>query len=183
MKRLIGKIGKLRGSMNNQIKIVENFVSLQDAELLSNYAKSVDHLFLEFGNGEKEFTFYADFDNKDVHTLLNFYGQKVLDFVRNNYEGPFGEYDESTTHIARFKEGFGMHEHFDSTKPNDIATLIYLNSDYDGGEIYFPAYDISIKPNSGDLICFPDTPDFVHGVKPITKGTRYTSPRWFTRIV
>jgi hypothetical protein len=23
----------------------------------------------------------------------------------------------------------------------------------------------------------------VHGVKPITSGTRYTTPRWFTRIV
>ena len=76
-----------------------------------------------------------------------------------------------------------MHEHFDSTKPNDIATLIYLNDDYLGGEIYFPDYDISIKPEAGDLVSFPDTPDFVHGVRTILSGTRYTAPRWFTRIV
>jgi hypothetical protein len=169
--------------MNDQIKLVKGFMSSEDADLITKYAKSVDSSFSEFGNGEKEFTFHAEFQDSDIQTLLNFYGKSALSFVRNNYAGPFGEYDESTTHIARFEKGFGMHEHFDSTKPNDIATLIYINSDYEGGEIYFPDYDISIKPNSGDLVCFPDTPDFVHGVKPITDGIRYTSPRWFTRIV
>ena len=169
--------------MSDQIKVVKGFMSQEDALLVTEYALSIDSEFSEFGNGEKEFTFHASFKDDHINNLLNDYGLLTLKFVRDNYEGPFGDLDSSKTHIARFSEGFGMHEHFDSTKPNDIATLIYLNSDYDGGEIYFPAYDISIKPNSGDLICFPDTPDFVHGVKPITKGTRYTSPRWFTRIV
>jgi hypothetical protein len=76
-----------------------------------------------------------------------------------------------------------MHEHFDSNRPNDIATLVYLNDDYTGGDIYFPKYDISYKPKPGDLLCFPDNPDYVHGVKTIESGTRYTTPRWFTRIV
>jgi predicted 2-oxoglutarate/Fe(II)-dependent dioxygenase YbiX len=76
-----------------------------------------------------------------------------------------------------------MHEHFDISKPNDIATLIYLNNDYSGGEIYFPEYDISHKPEPGDLLCFPDNPDYVHGVSSISNGVRYTIPRWFTRIV
>lgn len=169
--------------MSDQIKVVKGFMSQEDALLVTEYALSIDGEFSEFGNGEKEFTFHASFKDDNINNLLNDYGLLALKFVRDNYEGPFGDFDSSKTHIARFSEGFGMHEHFDSTKPNDIATLIYLNSDYDGGEIYFPAYNISIKPNSGDLICFPDTPDFVHGVKPITKGTRYTSPRWFTRIV
>lgn len=169
--------------MSDQIKIVKNFMSAEDAKLITDYARSVDSSFSEFGNGEKEFTFHAEFESKEIQTLLNFYGNLVLSFVKNNYEGPFQEYDQSTTHIARFDKGFGMHEHFDSTKPNDIATLIYINSDYTGGEIYFPDYDISVKPDSGDLVCFPDTPEFVHGVKPITEGIRYTAPRWFTRIV
>jgi hypothetical protein len=169
--------------MIDKIKVVKGFINKSDANILSDYAKANDKEFTEFGNGEKEFTFHASFSNLDILKMLNNYGQSVLSFVRENYEGPFPDFDSSKTHIARFTEGFGMHEHFDSTKPNDIATLIYLNDDYAGGEIYFPEYDISIKPESGDLVCFPDTPEFVHGVKPITFGTRYTSPRWFTRIV
>ncbi len=169
--------------MSDKIKLVKGFMHQEDAMIISDYAKSIDSEFSEFGNGEKEFTFHASFKDKDVKNLLDDYGIFTLKFVRDNYEGPFNEFDSSKTHIARFTEGFGMHEHFDSTKPNDIATLIYLNNDYTGGEIYFPEYNISIKPDAGDLICFPDTPEFIHGVKPILSGTRYTSPRWFTRIV
>lgn len=169
--------------MSDQIKVIKGFMHPEDAMLISDYARSVDSSFTEFGNGEKEFTFHAKFEDSDIQSLLNFYGQLSLKFVRDNYLGPFQDYDSTKTHIARFGQGIGMHEHFDSTKPNDIATLIYLNNDYSGGEIYFPDYDVYIKPDAGDLVCFPDTPDFVHGVKPITDGVRYTSPRWFTRIV
>jgi predicted 2-oxoglutarate/Fe(II)-dependent dioxygenase YbiX len=42
---------------------------------------------------------------------------------------------------------------------------------------------MSFKPEPGDLLCFPDNTNFIHGVKPIVKGTRFTLPRWFTRIV
>ena len=169
--------------MNDQVKLVKGFMSVEDSSFITNYSKSVDSTFTEYGNGEKEFTFHASFENLDVLDLLNKYGKLVWDFVNSNYPGPFIEFDPSKTHIARFSEGFGMHEHFDSNKPNDIATLIYLNDDYDGGAIYFPELGIDIKPDAGDLVCFPDTPDFVHGVKAITKGIRYTSPRWITRIV
>ena len=169
--------------MNDQIKVVKGFMHPEDAMIISDYARSVDSSFTEFGNGEKEFTFHSEFQDANIESLINSYGELVLKFVRDNYPGPFEDYDSSKTHIAKFDEGFGMHEHFDSTKPNDIATLLYLNNNYFGGEIYFPEYDVSIKPDAGDLVCFPDTPDFVHGVKPISHGTRYTIPRWFTRIV
>lgn len=169
--------------MNDLVKIIKGFVLSADAKLIAKYAKSNDSLFVEFGNNEKEFTFHANFTNNDIKNLLQQYQKQVYRFVVDNYHGPFEPYDESKIHLARFNEGYGMHEHFDSTKPNDIATLIYINDDYEGGEIYFPELDIVIKPQEGDLVCFPDTPDFVHGVKPISKGIRYTAPRWFTRIV
>jgi hypothetical protein len=169
--------------MSEQIKVVKNFVGAEDSKLIYEYAKDHDSMFVDFGNGEKEFTFHADFTKGSIREKIDLYGKKVMDFVVENYPGPFKDYDNTTTHIARFSEGWGMHEHFDSTKPQDIATLIYINDNYSGGEIYFPDYDISIKPESGDLVCFPDTPDFVHGVKPVVHGIRYTIPRWFTRIV
>ena len=169
--------------MHKDIKVVKGFVSEEDLVAIQKYVIKNDSTFSEFGNGEKEFTFHASFTDPAIKSLLDSYGKKVLKFVQKNYEGPFGDFDDSKTHIARFGEGWGMHEHFDSTKPNDIATLIYLNDTYMGGEIYFPDHDVIIKPEPGDLVCFPDTPDFVHGVKPISGGVRYTSPRWFTRIV
>lgn len=183
MKKSNGMTGKLKVFMNDLVKIVKGFVPFEYARKITEYAVKHDSEFVQFGNTEKEFTFHADFTDTDIKDLLQSYQQLVYKFVQDNYQGPFEAYDDSKIHIARFIEGYGMHEHFDSTKPNDIATLIYLNDNYEGGEIYFPELNIFIKPQEGDLVCFPDTPDFVHGVKPISEGTRYTAPRWFTRIV
>ena len=173
--------------MRELIKHEKEFMSKEDAQRISEYAKMHDGLFNHFGNNEKEFTVHTHEEiakrDQEVLDLINYYARKVYSFVGQEYPGPFVDFDVYKTHIARFEEGRGMHKHFDSTKPNDIATLIYLNDDYTGGEVFFPDHGISIKPEPGDLVCFPDTPDFVHGVNPITSGIRYTTPRWFTRIV
>lgn len=169
--------------MNDLVKFVPNFITKEDVVKIVEYAKLNDDLFLEFGNSEKEFTFHFDFLNNDIKKLIQKYHKLVFNFVKNEYQTTLKPYSETKTHLARFAVGHGMHEHFDSSKPNDIATLLYLNDDYLGGEIYFPELNINIKPTSGDLLCFPDTPNFVHGVKPILSGIRYTAPYWFTRIV
>lgn len=173
--------------MIDKIKYVEGFMPKDIALKISDYAKKYTEEFLEYGNGEKEFTVHTYNEiasrDKEILFLMQEYAHKVYDFVLSNYDGPFQDFIDEKTHIAKFVAGRGMHEHFDSNRPNDIATLVYLNDDYVGGDIYFPKYDISYKPKPGDLLCFPDNPDYVHGVKVIDLGTRYTTPRWFTRIV
>jgi len=54
------------------------------------------------------------------------------------------------------------------------SSLIYLNDDYEGGELYFPEYDFAIKPEVGTLICFRGDENTLHGVKKVTDGIRYT---------
>jgi hypothetical protein len=171
----------------SQIHYVKGFMPKDVVDRITSYAKDHTLLFDEFGNGEKEFTVhtYHGIERNDPELLktMQEYANKVYEFVKEKYDGPFQDFYETKTHIAKFMPGWGMHEHYDASRPNDIATLVYLNDDYIGGEIYFPAYDISYKPEPGDLLCFPDNPDFIHGVKEIKDGVRYTTPRWFTRIV
>lgn len=172
---------------SSMIKYESGFLSKDIANQIYEYAKNNDSQFTEFGNGEKEFTVHTYHSiekiNPDVLYLLQSSALNVYEYVKNNYGNSFVNFDPFKTHIARFAKGNGMHEHFDASRPNDIATLVYINDDYDGGEIYFPDHNIYIKPKSGDLLCFPDNPDFVHGVKPIINGIRYTTPRWFTRLI
>jgi hypothetical protein len=173
--------------MTAMINYISGFASKDLANRISEYAKANNEQFSDFGNTEQEFKVhtYHQIENNDPDLIADMQdlAKKVYDFVINEYPGPFSEFLETKTHIARFETNSKMHEHFDSSRPNDIATLIYLNDDYEGGEIYFPDHGIGFKPEPGDLLCFPDNPDFVHGVKEITSGTRYTTPRWFTRIV
>lgn len=57
---------------------------------------------------------------------------------------------------------------------NKYVAILYLNDDYEGGNLYFPQHDISFKPNAYSLYTFPGGVENLHGVSEITKGTRYT---------
>lgn len=60
----------------------------------------------------------------------------------------------------------------------DVSILAYLNDDYEGGELEFNFFGITIKPKKGMIIAFPSYYEFTHQVHPVTKGTRYTLVTW-----
>lgn len=62
----------------------------------------------------------------------------------------------------------------------EYAALTYINTDYEGGEIYFPDHDIEIRPSAGDAIFFPGTEMYMHGVRKITSGKRIALMTFFT---
>jgi predicted 2-oxoglutarate/Fe(II)-dependent dioxygenase YbiX len=62
----------------------------------------------------------------------------------------------------------------------DLSVLIYLNDDYEGGNLVFPELHISIKPKKGMLVAFPSTHHYLHGVEPVTKGERFAIVTWMT---
>jgi predicted 2-oxoglutarate/Fe(II)-dependent dioxygenase YbiX len=78
-----------------------------------------------------------------------------------------------------------LHLGDDAGKPNsfpwyDLATIVYLNDDYDGGELYFPNQGIEFKPKAGNAYFFPGDRNYVHGVREITSNVRYTCPFFWT---
>jgi len=62
----------------------------------------------------------------------------------------------------------------------DISMVLYLNDDYEGGEIVFPKQAVIIKPRKGMLVAFPSNHHFLHGVNPVVRGTRYAIVNWFS---
>lgn len=78
-----------------------------------------------------------------------------------------------------------LHDGPDAGLPNDfpyydIASLFYLNDDYEGGELYFPLQEIQFKPKRGAAYFFPGDKNFIHGVTQIQSGVRYTCPFFWT---
>ena len=57
---------------------------------------------------------------------------------------------------------------------NKYVSILYLNDNYDGGELYFPEHSIEIKPKAGGLYVFPGGFENLHGVKEVKLGSRYT---------
>jgi predicted 2-oxoglutarate/Fe(II)-dependent dioxygenase YbiX len=56
------------------------------------------------------------------------------------------------------------------------ATILYVNDDFEGGEIFFPEVNISLKPEKGSLCIFTGKSGILHGVAEVTSGTRYSIP-------
>jgi hypothetical protein len=78
-----------------------------------------------------------------------------------------------------------LHEGDNAGKPNDfpyydLASLFYLNDDYEGGELYFPKQGIQFKPKAGAAYFFPGDLNYIHGVSKIESGIRYTCPFFWT---
>ena len=71
------------------------------------------------------------------------------------------------------QEGIQLKAHTDQDTDPSIryATIIYINDNYNGGELFFSNKDIEIKPKPGSLIIFPGTSEFNHGVRHVQAGS------------
>ena len=59
------------------------------------------------------------------------------------------------------------------------SIILYLNNDYQGGEIFFNNLDLTIKPEMGDIVVFrPYAPNMEHEVKLVRDNPRYTLAVW-----
>lgn len=54
-----------------------------------------------------------------------------------------------------------------------ISSVVYLNDDYDGGEIAYPRHDLIIKPEAGDILINPSTFVYEHASLEVRSGQKY----------
>ena len=95
------------------------------------------------------------------------------DLDRNQYK-----LETNNIPIKKWQMGASMGPHADGYDGNEdlaFSLVLYLNEDYEGGEISFPDHNITIKPRKGSLIMFPSQTPFIHEVKPVINGDRYMS--------
>lgn len=83
--------------------------------------------------------------------------------------------------LLRYTEGGKFDEHIDDGKryPRTVSMSAYLNEDFEDGEIEFPLFNISHKPKAGDIIMFCSAFPYLHKVKPVKNGIRYTIVNWY----
>lgn len=62
----------------------------------------------------------------------------------------------------------------------DFSSVVYLNDDYEGGELYFTAKDAVLKPRRGMLAAFSAYHGHEHGVLRVERGRRITMPAFYT---
>ena len=70
-------------------------------------------------------------------------------------------------------DGYG-----EETGSRTLTVSICLNEEYEGGEFTFFNESKIISFQKGDVLVFPSSFMFPHGVKKITNGTRYQLLTW-----
>jgi hypothetical protein len=81
--------------------------------------------------------------------------------------------------IQRMYDGVELVSHHDQNTDESIqhAAVIYINDDYNDGEIFWAKKNFEMKPKSGDLLLFGGDPEWEHGVRFVTAGPmRYVLP-------
>jgi len=75
--------------------------------------------------------------------------------------------------ILEYKEGQFIGDHIDASNLIRGSCSINLNNDYEGGDLSFFSGKMLKTLNRGDGMIFPADAMWIHGTKPVTKGTRY----------
>lgn len=102
----------------------------------------------------------------------------------SSYKRKFG-IDEELYHenynVLKYRTGQEYKAHYDGgtyTK-RSVSAIVYLNNNYEGGELEFPNFNIKIKPEPGMLVIFPANYAYTHIAHPVTSGTKYAIVTWF----
>lgn len=79
--------------------------------------------------------------------------------------------------VVRYGKGEFFAIHTDDGEPYRCTTSAvgYPNDDYEGGELYFPLFDVKYKPEAGDLVINPSAYTYAHSSEPVTNdGLKYS---------
>ncbi len=60
----------------------------------------------------------------------------------------------------------------------DVSLLLYLNDEFEGGELNFRQFNYTYRPRAGDLVFFPSDGRYAHQALPVKSGTRLVIVSW-----
>ena len=74
--------------------------------------------------------------------------------------------------LQRMQEGVELKSHTDQhTDPSiKYATILYINDDYNEGELFFKNLNLKLRPKPGEMLFFPGDAKHEHGVEPVANG-------------
>lgn len=168
------------GDSIDNILIINDFISKEECDLV---VKSLNPDTALRADGFWENKVFAEFSfPKESKAILKKHRIKAHQTVKERY-GDSLLPNSMNQHIIRWSVGPGMEDHIDDEAYErnhyHISSLIYLNDDYEGGDLYFPKQGLTLKPKTGDFIAFPGNKNYPHGVSEIFSGERYTAPSWY----
>lgn len=121
-----------------------------------------------------------DLNLKNINEKFN----KILDVCLSSYRLMFNInetffYTESNS-LLKYTDSQYYKAHYDgdTSSRRVVSPILYLNENYEGGEIEFVNFGIKIKPKAGSLLVFPSNYAYRHIAHPVTSGEKYAIVTW-----
>jgi predicted 2-oxoglutarate/Fe(II)-dependent dioxygenase YbiX len=110
----------------------------------------------------------------DIHESVD----KSLDYCLGHYESLWHlkmHYKEAFNFV-KYLPGkyFKIHGDHGPYYTCTVSAVVYLNDDYEGGEIQFTRQGLTVKPEAGDIILFPSNFVYEHASLEVFSGTKYS---------
>jgi hypothetical protein len=101
----------------------------------------------------------------------------------NDYEARFNikmDFMEAINYV-RYGEGqhFSVHSDHGFSYSCTLSSIMYLNDDYEGGELWFPHFSFKFRPECGDVLLFPSSFIHAHASLKVTSGVKYSAVTMF----
>ncbi|MFT6285502.1 MAG: hypothetical protein ACJA09_000237 [Alcanivorax sp.] len=163
----------------------------ETASAMSNTPDALDAL-VKAGSGDTKLSKWRVTDIVDQGAHASQVTAMVRRAFRDEAQPFYGRELRSleTPHVLRYRVNSYYRPHADSDQLNptsqrwerihdrDLSLLIYLDDDYDGGELAFPNFDFRLRPRPGMLVIFPSDFRYLHGAMPVTRGLRHAVVSW-----
>jgi hypothetical protein len=190
------------GSSIENIKIINDFIDLEDLKKIQSFLPNInewmdagENQYSQDGTCIYDASYWADRQcswdilqkiNIEVYNIINKYIEKMRHFLERSFNVGLSSRPPV---IIKWRPGMEQRPHADKQtndgKPNpfptyDINSLFYYNDNFEGGELYYPDHDLIVIPKPGLAVAHPGDINYLHGVKPVISGERYTTPSFYT---
>ena len=190
------------GSGKENIKIIKNFIELEDLKTIQKFLPTInewmdagENQYSEDGTCTYDASYWSNRQcswdilqriNIDIYNLVDKYILKMKLFLEESFKVKLSVRPPV---IIRWFPGLEQQPHADKQlndgSPNpfptyDINSLFYYNDDFDGGELYYPQHDVVVTPVPGLAVAHPGDINYLHGVKKVISGERYTTPSFYS---
>jgi len=158
------------------VVILNNFITKEEADYIIDLYENLD-----------ESEIYEDL-NKNRKITVNPNNNEFKKTINKVYEKAKEIFSDRELYVTEFmissyKPGYSMGVHSDiiGKEHFSVSAVLYLNSEFTGGDIVFPVVDKKHAPKLGDLALFDSkSKENNHGVEVVTSGIRYVMPIWIT---
>jgi hypothetical protein len=171
-------------------KTIPSFISQEDCKYLVDLVKDTD-IWHPVPN--------STWDKRSIHVNATFehLGERAYDIVKDatlrakeyieKEYGVLPVFPDIAT-INRWFPGMSQDPHADDMKNANVpgfehrafGSIIYLNTEYEGGHTFYPEHNFEIIPEVGKIAIHPGDANHLHGVTEVKNGMRYTISSFWT---